>query len=95
MSVLAEPITIQILPSIDQFSEITDFNPSFLELVFLAENIPALGVKLYRISNDNQRGGSKPESVVNLFKIGDAVSSFNSSILNWKYDLIATTHPIW
>lgn len=75
--ILGEVVPSEILPSIDLFSHLSADNPAPLELVFLADDIPALGAKLYKVAINNKKATRSPLIQRNsVFSIGDSVSYY-------------------
>ncbi|KAI4469631.1 alpha-mannosidase [Holotrichia oblita] len=70
-----ETVASQILPSMDSFSHLSILDPAPLELVFLADNIPALGAKLYKVTVNtiNKYAAPIPQSN-SIFSIGDSTN---------------------
>ncbi|KAK9693086.1 Glycosyl hydrolases family 38 C-terminal beta sandwich domain [Popillia japonica] len=70
-----EVVPSEILPSIDLFSHLSADNPAPLELVFLADDIPALGAKLYKVAINNKKATRSPLIQRNsVFSIGDSMN---------------------
>ncbi|GJQ83732.1 hypothetical protein Trydic_g20608 [Trypoxylus dichotomus] len=71
-----ELIPSQILPAIDRFKYYKQFDTAPFDLVFLAENIPPLGAKLFKVTAIKRESVKLRPSVGNdQFKIGGKINN--------------------
>lgn len=77
-----ESINYQITPSITDFVYVDNIDPSNYDLVFLAEDLPPLGVKYYYVEVDrttSRKNEHIPKESSNRNYIGGGVSITTSS----------------